>query len=79
MSVVEDVRQIVQDFLAPELRAIAARLDAVEETAKSRHQELLARMTAYEATSGARISSLEAVVLAKLDAQSNRIDGLNSV
>jgi archaellum component FlaC len=30
MSVIEDVRQVVQDFVAPELRALSARLDAVE-------------------------------------------------
>ncbi|HEX9201965.1 MAG TPA: hypothetical protein VF865_20585 [Acidobacteriaceae bacterium] len=30
MSVVEDVRQVIQDFLAPELRTITARLDAIE-------------------------------------------------
>jgi hypothetical protein len=31
MSVVEDVRQVLQDFLAPELRAISTRLDAIEQ------------------------------------------------
>lgn len=30
MSVIEDVRQALQDFLAPELRAITARIDALE-------------------------------------------------
>lgn len=30
MSVIEDGRKIVQDFLAPELRAIAVRLDGLE-------------------------------------------------
>lgn len=30
MSVVQDTRQLIQDFLAPELRAISARLDAIE-------------------------------------------------
>ena len=30
MSVIEDSRQILQDFMAPELRAISARLDALE-------------------------------------------------
>jgi len=29
MSVVEDVRQVLQDFIAPELRAFNARLDAM--------------------------------------------------
>ena len=30
MSVIEDTRKIAQDFLAPELKAIAARLDSLE-------------------------------------------------
>jgi len=30
MSVIEDTRKVMQDFLAPELRAISARLDALE-------------------------------------------------
>ena len=31
MSVVEDVRNVLQDFLTPELRELKARLDAVEQ------------------------------------------------
>ena len=31
MSVVEDTRKLIQDFLAPELRTITARLDAIED------------------------------------------------
>jgi phage shock protein A len=30
MSVIEDSRNVVQDFLAPELRSISVRLDALE-------------------------------------------------
>lgn len=30
MSAVEDFRKAIQDFLAPELRTISARLDAIE-------------------------------------------------
>lgn len=36
MSVVEDVRQALQDFLAPELRAITARIDALEKVMSAR-------------------------------------------
>ena len=31
MSVIEDTRKLIQDFLAPELRSISARLDALEQ------------------------------------------------
>jgi len=30
MSAIEDTRKVLQDFLAPELRAISVRLDALE-------------------------------------------------
>jgi hypothetical protein len=31
MSVIDDTRKVMQDFLAPELRGISARLDALEQ------------------------------------------------
>ena len=52
MSVVEDVRTVVQDFLAPELRELKARVDALEKrmddrfehaerTAQARHEQVM--------------------------------------
>lgn len=46
MSVVEDVRQVLQDFLAPELRAVAARFDAID-----------SRLTAIEKVMDARFAA----------------------
>jgi hypothetical protein len=60
MSVVEDMRKVLQDFLAPELRAVdakfgavGARFDAVDQTLdamtkilEARHQELMVRIDA---------------------------------
>jgi tetrahydromethanopterin S-methyltransferase subunit G len=43
MSVVEDVRQVIQDFLDPELRAISARLDAIEKIMEARFKEVDSR------------------------------------
>jgi len=43
MSMVEDVRQVLQDFLAPELRAITARLDAIEKVMDARFKEVDSR------------------------------------
>ena len=40
MSVVEDVRKVLQDSLGPELRALTARLDAADKVAEARYQEL---------------------------------------
>ena len=34
MSVIEDTRKLLQDFLAPELRELSARVDALEERMK---------------------------------------------
>ena len=61
MSVVEDVRQIMQDFLAPELRALAMRFDVVD-----------SKFAALEA----RMDGLEAKMDGKLDAVNQRIDTL---
>lgn len=48
MRVIEDVRNVLQDFLAPELRAIGTRLDALEKNvdanearAEKRHGEVM--------------------------------------
>jgi hypothetical protein len=48
MSVIEDSRKVLQDFIAPELRAISARLDALEKRlddgerrAEKRHDEVM--------------------------------------
>jgi hypothetical protein len=48
MSVIEDTRKAMQDFLAPELRAISTRLDALEKRfedsdrrSERRHDEVL--------------------------------------
>lgn len=42
MSVVEDVRQVLQDFVAPELRAVNTRLDAMDQ----RFDDMIAIMNA---------------------------------
>ena len=43
MSTVEDVRKAIQDFLAPELRTISARLDAIDQRFDSFTPEMNAR------------------------------------
>jgi hypothetical protein len=63
MSVVEDVRQVIQDFLAPELRALTARIDALEVKMDSRFEALNARMSAIEE----RASLRHEVILAQME------------
>ncbi len=40
LSAVEDVRKAIQDFLAPELRTITARLDAIEKIMQVRFESM---------------------------------------
>jgi len=51
MSVIEDVGKALQDFLAPELRAVNARLDAID----SRFQAVNDRFDAIDA----RLSAMQ--------------------
>ena len=68
MAVVEDVRQVVQDFLAPELReirgqfsAIDKRLDAMDEVSRVRFESLVQRLEIIQQSFAfdKRISNLE--------------------
>jgi len=52
MSVIEDTRKLLQDFLAPELRELSARVDALEE-------RMNARFDAAEKTMDARFKELD--------------------
>lgn len=67
MSVIEDVPQALQDFLAPELRALTARIDSLEVKMDSR----LEAMTAG-------ISSLEVRINSKFEVADSKIASLNS-
>jgi hypothetical protein len=40
MSAIDDIRKVLQDFLAPELRSIAVRLDSMEQLAEVRHNQI---------------------------------------
>jgi hypothetical protein len=69
MSVIDDTRKVMQDFLAPELRAISTRLDALEKRfedsdrrSERRHDEVLSAI--------ARMSDISSIRerLARLEA-----------
>jgi hypothetical protein len=62
MGVVEEVRPVVQDFLAPELREIRVRLEAMDELSRIRHEYLVRRLVQIQQSFAfdKRISSLEA-------------------
>lgn len=48
MGVVEDVRSVVQDFVAPELRELRARIDALEEQQKQFRADVDKRFDAID-------------------------------
>jgi chromosome segregation ATPase len=71
MSVVEDVRQVLQDFLAPELRALTGRIDSVDIKLTSLDAKV-ANLDAKVANLDTRISGVE-IRFSGLDA---RVSGL---
>ncbi|HUX27644.1 MAG TPA: hypothetical protein VMV39_02605 [Terracidiphilus sp.] len=62
MGIVEDVPQVLQDFLAPEMREIRTRLDAMEEINRIRYDNLVQRLELIQQSFAfdKRISDLEA-------------------
>jgi hypothetical protein len=55
MSVVEDIRQVLQDFLTPELRAVAAKFEAIE----SKIDAVNIRISSLEKAMDTRFSAAE--------------------
>jgi hypothetical protein len=75
MSVVEDVRQVLQDFIAPELRAFNARLDAMESRFDAKLDAIGARSEGRFNAIDSRLDLIEGRFSANLDAASGRSEG----
>ena len=58
MSVIEAVRKVVQDLVAPELKSLAVKLDNFERESKLRDEALAAKMEALSAKMDAQYQSL---------------------
>jgi 6-pyruvoyl-tetrahydropterin synthase len=56
MSVVEDIRKVTQDFLAPELRAIAVRIEELEKRMDIRFKSVDDRFNAVDQKMDARFT-----------------------
>jgi hypothetical protein len=69
MSVVEDVRKVLQDFLAPELRSIGTRMDALEKQRGEDKADLL-RVIAQD-----KADLLRAISDVKTDIQHSIVTG----
>ncbi|MHB1959099.1 MAG: hypothetical protein ACYCO5_08710 [Acidobacteriaceae bacterium] len=59
MGYIEDTRKLMQDFLAPELRAIAARLDSVEALVEANERRAEERSKDAEARTQQRFTEVE--------------------
>jgi len=58
MSVIEDTRKLLQDFPAPELRELTARIDALEERFEVRFKGIDTRFDAAERLASERHTQL---------------------
>ena len=77
MSVVEDVRQAFQDFLASELRAMVARLDALEKVMDARFSAQDVKIEGLQKSTDIKFAALD-VKFAALDSKIQQlIDSLN--
>ena len=61
MGVIEDVRKVVHDLVAPELKSLAVKLDSIRTEARVREELFLAKLE----TQNGKIEALSA----KMDAQ----------
>jgi tetrahydromethanopterin S-methyltransferase subunit G len=92
MSAIEDMRKVLQDFLAPELRSVHARLDAMDEklqaqsrVTEARFQEVFARIDGsneridnVKTSLEARIENVKSSLEVRLDVTNDRIDSLKT-
>ncbi len=59
MGYIEDTRKLMQDFLAPELRAISVRLDALEEIVVANERRAEERSRDVEGRTQQRFAEIE--------------------
>ncbi|MGD0792128.1 MAG: hypothetical protein ABR920_10190 [Terriglobales bacterium] len=74
MSVVEDMRKVLQDFLAPELRAVHARFEAVDVRLDAIEEKMEARFDSVNI----RFAAIEDIATARHNETMAKIDGLKS-
>ena len=68
--VAEDVRQVLQDFLAPEMREIRTRLDAIDEIGRIRYEAIVQRLDSQ----GKRLEFHEEAIRARFDIVVQRLE-----
>jgi hypothetical protein len=73
MSTVDEVRKAIQDFLAPELRTISARLDGLEKVMNVKFEAMDVKLGALDE----RLTALDTKFEIKLEMLSKQIQGIN--
>ncbi|HEY5330634.1 MAG TPA: hypothetical protein VIJ79_12165 [Acidobacteriaceae bacterium] len=58
MGAIEDVRKVIQDLVAPELKSLQAQIKGVDEASKLRDEALSAKMDNLDQTLSAKIDNL---------------------
>ena len=70
MSVIEDVRKVVQDLVAPELKSLAVEVRSAERESKLRDESLTRELKVRDELTLAKLEAQSA----KLEAQSAKMD-----
>jgi len=78
MSVVEDVRKVVQDLVAPELKSLAVEVKSGKEESKLRDESLAAKIESWERESKLRDEITQAKIEIVRDSLGARIDALGA-
>jgi phage-related protein len=73
MGSVEDIRKVLQDFLAPELRTITARLDALGQIMDSRFEAIESRIESLSVSTNSRFDALNNMTNSRFDSISSEI------
>jgi hypothetical protein len=68
MSVIEDVRKVFQDLVAPELKSISVKLDGFERESKLRDENLALESKLRDEITQAKIELVRDSLSAKMDA-----------
>lgn len=74
MGTIDDVRKVIQDLVAPELKALSVKLESFEREAKLRDEALAALIEHKIETLSVRISSTNELMLARMETLNNRIE-----
>ena len=74
MGAIEDVRKVIQDLVAPELKSLQVTIKGVDEASKLRDESLSAKIDSIDEASKLRDEALSAKIDGRFDALSEKMD-----